>query len=274
MDTLIRNSAAGMLTLALVLWSSTGSAQATSAPPAGPARVLLLTLDKGKQKLYIDKAGAAVLSDARSFSTLSVEPGSHLLWGSGEAEWFHFEGGRSYALIYSGEAGRWCLDDTLHARLFIAERKLTEVTPSAADLAQLTAGVSPEKFEKMRAKAGEPAEPRLPADFKAVVRKSASPAAGLFKIEMPKKVHVDATSISVDGGVTIPIAEIKMLQFYGFGSTNSVGTVPWAALLFKSVDAPSLTLLGVVGNYNDFFSAVELARAGAKASSDTTGASK
>ena len=132
-------------------------------------------------------------------ATIEIAPGWHLLWGSADPEWFRFTAGRSYALVLTQVGQRdwqWCLDDTLHGELYLKANGSAEVTPDPTALSQLTEKVTNDKFEKMRKRAGEPVEPRLPADFKALYRKSASPLSSLFKVEMPRAVHVDADGFS------------------------------------------------------------------------------
>lgn len=274
MNTRSRCAAASLPLLALLLSTPAAHTQESSVASTETARVKLFSFEKGKVQLYVDSVGAAILPKPGTFVSIRVRPGWHLLWGTAKPEWLRFEAGRTHALVYSPAVERWCLDDTIHTEVYAREKKLTEVTPTTADLTELASGFTSEKFNKMRARAGDPVEPRLPADFKAVYRKSTSPAAGLFKVESPKAVHVDANGISIDGGATIPTTGINMLQFYGVEGTNGTGPLPWAAVLYRGPDGVGVALLGVVGNYNEFFSTVALARAGLGAHADTTGAAK
>lgn len=260
--------ALGLLSVVTILWSSVVLGQGTPPSAADAARVTMWSIKGGRNTIYFDRTAMAVLPNTRSFATLETAPGWHLLWGSADPEWFRFDAGHTYALVltqFDQRSWQWCLDDTLHGALYFEANRLTEVTSDPTALSKLTEKVTSEKFEKMRKRAGEPVEPRLPADFEALYRKSASPLSHLFKVEMPKAIHVDTDSITVKGGVTIPTAEIHGLQCFG----GDAG-VPWMALLFRDPKNPDLALFGVSEGYNRLYSAIALARATARARTDTT----
>jgi hypothetical protein len=262
--------ALGLLMASSWLWSSAALCDGVAPASADAAHVKLWSIENTKTTVYLDSAAVAILPNAHAFVALDLVPGWHLLWGAGDPEWFLFEAGHTYALALAMPSRgnwKWCLDDPFHAQLYFNQKKLAALAPDPTALSALTAKVSNEKLEKLRKQAGEPIEPRLPAEFKALYRKSASALAGMFKVETDKKIRVDADSITIAGGATIPIAAIEGLQCYG-----SDASVPWVAVLSHGDKSVEVAMFGTFDQYNQLFSSIALARAGAKAKGDSTAA--
>jgi hypothetical protein len=262
--------ALGMLVASSWLLSSAALCKGAAPAAADAAQVKLWSVENTKTTVYLDGAAVAILPNARSFVALEVVPGWHLLWGAGDPEWFRFEARQTYALALTMPSRgnwKWCLDDPFHAQLYFNQKKLAALAPDPAALSALTAKVSGEKLENLRKQAGEPIEPRLPAEFKALYRKSASVMGGMFKVETDKKIRVDADSITIAGGATIPIAAIEELQCYGTDAS-----VPWMAVLSHGDKSVDVAMFGAFDQYNQLFSSIALARARAKAKGDSTGA--
>jgi hypothetical protein len=263
--------ALGALSIVTLMRSAPVSADETPAPAAGFARVTLLSEAKGKQTVYLDRAAVAVLTGPRTYATLQVEAGPHLLWGASgsDPEWLTFEAGRTYGLVLmqtNPNATAWCLDDTMHVKVSIIQEKAGETIANAAALAEMTAAIKPEKYDKLRSRAGEPVATQLPADFDVNYRKGGGVMRAVFHVDVSKKAHVDAEGISIKGGPTIPAAEIKMLQLYG-----ADGGMPWIAVGMHDPQNMELAFLGIQNHYNALFTAIALARAAARAQPDSAG---
>jgi len=107
-------------------------------------------------KVFVDDRPLGSLT-RKSYLAVKVDAGWHLLWGTCKSEWFDFKAGRSYTVRIDPNNDRWALDGPQVFKPMITEWRLRHIDPSDEDLDGLRSKLG--KYEKVRAKAGDPPGP-------------------------------------------------------------------------------------------------------------------